>query len=275
MKKKRVYRILVLIILVTITIAIIISKSKYKLEEQTLHTQNSEMFYFESDLLNIETPEYTYSDWDGQSEYSIKFNLYNNEDKFRINTSEMRYEIKTSITSGDEGTTATTLINGTESTEGTMIPTESTDSRQKDEIEIKLNSSNQENIILKVEAISISPYKKKLGAVFNINIQEEQIGYIVNLNQTDNKDYARLLIKTNNYSGKLKIAYNKENAKPDMTNFLLKDTDPVLIVDNKYYIEITLDSTSNYQLDFIKMDVSEELTIGEDIGTADIVVGYE
>lgn len=268
--KKKAYMIVFFIIIAIITIAIINSQSKYKMENQSMHTQNSEFFYFESDILDIETKEYTYLDYNENEEYIINFNLCNYADELRVNNLDTQYTINTTVIL-PEGEIAKTYINGVETQNGTMDP----GIKQDDKIEIKVNTANNSNIKIKIEAIATAPYSKNLSAIINIQEKEKIEPYQVNLLQDSETDYEKLLIKTNDFSGKLKIAYNSANTNPDPMNDLIQGSNKVKIADDIFYVEIEIEANSNYQIDFIKNNSDQTLTIGDSILNSDIVVGYE
>lgn len=257
MKKNKKYIFYILIFICIVTAVVVYTKAKYKANNYNAYVQNSEYFYFESDILTEKGNTISFADWNGQGEYDIKFNLYNYQDLLRKNNINTEYEIETTVSTNNATTTATstTYINNENNTKGTLVGKNSS----TDNVVIKLNNLKETDspIEVKVTATSTYPYSKTISAVFEINKSTEK-DYEVNVK--DLGDYANLLIKTNSFNNKLKITFNSDILK--LTAFNLKRDLTSDELAGKYVI-LDVTENSEYQLEFIKMNTENTINIDD------------
>lgn len=266
MKKNKKYIIFLLIAIAFVTVIIIFTRGKYVLEKSTDHIQNSEQFYFESDLLEVEekSVQYTFSE-EQKSAYDINFNIMNFQDAKRFNNFDTPYKIDVKIINPDSTITVPYEIKINEKTydigdENNVDnqPSLAGNTKVTDNVNVKLDLSNVEkDIELQITAESSSPYVKKLTKIFKI---KKEIPYETKL--TDKGDYTRLSIKTNSYKGKLNISFNTTKL---ILEELYYDNNTITINNNIGSKVLDVDENNNYEIDFIKKSNSDVITLNTDI----------
>lgn len=269
MKKNRKYLVYILFIISLITIIIVYTKGKYNVKTNTEHIQNSEKFYFKSNLLSEEEIEpIEYKNWDGKGSYEINFSLQNFQDELQINSLKTTYEVNVVNESKNENIEVETFINGKKNAEGEMQGKIKT----TDTVTIKLNkkseatetstTENNETINLDIIVTSKEPYTKKMSR--NIIISKSTYSlYDVNLVEADSKEYVKLLIQTHDFSGILNIEY--DTTKAELDTYSEKYVVEALENGEKRNIKINFEKNKNYQIEFRKKDITHELTLGQDI----------
>lgn len=185
------------IILVTIVITIIVQNAFAKFKSSNVtQTQvyEAKSFYFESDLLKEENSE-TYTLKKGEDAITVK--LKNNVDNLRYSDIEINYVVK--ITTMDGKAVVDKSGNIVDNKTGIL----SNNGIEEQEIKfINLPGGNY-----KVVAESVSPYVKKLQANFSVADSNKNISYVVN--DSKGSPVMRLTVKSNDYTGNIKIEWSK------------------------------------------------------------------
>ena len=254
MKRNRLIFIIALIVLCLITAY---SFSKYVIQITELHIQTPKEFYFKSNILTTDNKTYEVHGWDGKSQYSISLNLQNYEDELRITSDDLKYDF--SAISKTDGINVTTLGE----TSGTLIG----NSKEQKQIDIKINPSKViatgEYAEIELSAKSSSPYEKEIKATFKIYSQKLSV-YDVDLKDSNDEDYAKLYISTQNLKEPLNITYDNTKVILDTNSDILQNI-AITTSGNKNKISLTLEKNSNYSIGFIKKDSSYNLTLNTDI----------
>lgn len=188
------------IILVTIVITIIVQNAFAKFKSSNVtQTQvyEAKSFYFESDLLKEENSE-TYTLKKGEDAITIK--LKNNVDNLRYSDIEINYVVK--ITTMDGKVVVDKSGNIVDNKTGILS------NNGIEEQEIKFINLPEGNY--KVVAESVSPYVKKLQANFSVVDSNKNISYVVN--DSKGSPVMRLTVKSNDYTGNIKIGWSKRLA---------------------------------------------------------------
>lgn len=219
---------LFIIILVVILGATIIL-GRYLQEHQKSSLYEAENFYFTSDLLKEESEV---SFWkDGVNK--LKINFSNSADKLRYTKSDINAVVRLSEFIDNREFVKKREINLT--LEGNKIT-------NKDIV-----FDNLEKGIYKIEAITASPYVKKLEGIFAIDSNNNTIKHLVN----DRADSTVLMLKisTIDYEGNIKIKF-PDGLYPDNNEDAFKDVD----IDNSKEVIVKFKHHSSYTYKFYKKD---------------------
>ena len=216
MKKKRKIVIIVLLSIFLIVATIAMTQGKYIYNSVWNYYLSSKEFYFESDMLSINTKNNSLLKWDGSNVNFVIKNSLNNE---LISEYDISYKIKCEVI-GKEAEYMDCILNdsnlstfeGKLSSEAKCYNSlDETDVSQltKSECELKgytwkneiTSKNNYFNIILKdntkkidelkvkITAESITPYKQILSGIFNLNkVEGHTSDYIINYESYDESD---------------------------------------------------------------------------------------
>lgn len=226
--KKKFFIILVIIILVVILGATIIL-GRYLQEHQKSSLYEAENFYFTSDLLKEES---AVSFWkDGVNK--LKINFSNSADKLRYTKSDINAVVRLSEFIDNRKFVKKREINLT--LEGNKITNK------------EIVFDNLEKGAYKIEAITSSPYVKKLEGMFAIDSNNNTIKHLVN----DRADSTVLMLKisTIDYEGNIKIKF-PDGLYPDNNEDAFKDVD----IDNSKEVIVKFKHHSSYTYKFYKKD---------------------
>lgn len=226
--KKKFFIMLVIIILVVILGATIIL-GRYLQEHQKSSLYEAENFYFTSDLLKEES---SVSFWkDGVNK--LKINFSNSADKLRYTKSDINAVVRLSEFIDNREFVKKREINLT--LEGNKITNK------------EIVFDNLEKGAYKIEAITSSPYVKKLEGIFSIDSNNNNIKHLVN----DRADSTVLMLKisTIDYEGNIKIKF-PDGLYPDNNEDAFKDVD----IDNSKEVIVKFKHHSSYTYKFYKKD---------------------
>lgn len=226
--KKKFFIMLVIIILVVILGATIIL-GRYLQEHQKSSLYEAENFYFTSDLLKEES---AVSFWkDGVTK--LKINFSNSADKLRYTKSDINAVVRLSEFIDNREFVKKREINLI--LEGNKITNK------------EIVFDNLEKGIYKIEAITSSPYVKKLEGMFAIDSNNNTIKHLVN----DRADSTVLMLKisTIDYEGNIKIKF-PDGLYPDNNEDAFKDVD----IDNSKEVIVKFKHHSSYTYKFYKKD---------------------
>ena len=226
--KKKFFIMLVIIILVVILGATIIL-GRYLQEHQKSSLYEAENFYFTSDLLKEES---AVSFWkDGVNK--LKINFSNSADKLRYTKSDINAVVRLSEFIDNRKFVKKREINLI--LEGNKITNK------------EIVFDNLEKGIYKIEAITSSPYVKKLEGMFAIDSNNNTIKHLVN----DRADSTVLMLKisTIDYEGNIKIKF-PDGLYPDNNEDAFKDVD----IDNSKEVIVKFKHHSSYTYKFYKKD---------------------
>lgn len=254
MNKKRKTIIITSIILLAIIITTSFTYGKYVYNSVWNYYLSSKEFYFESDLLDINTKNNSLLKWDGND---VNFIIKNSKNDELISEYDISYKVTCEVL-GDESEyincvlndTNLSTFNGTLASETKCINiNDSTDVSKltkaecevggytwKEEISIKNNYFNLvltdntkkiDEVTVKVTAESLSPYKQVLTGLFNLNkVDNQDVGYILNYENYDEYDEISVI----NTTKEKKCMYINFDA-------------------NNYSIDVDVDSILEYSID--------------------------
>ena len=227
MKKK--FSIMFVIIILVVVLGATIILGRYLQEHQKSSLYEAENFYFTSDLLKEESEV---SFWkDGVTK--LKINFSNSADKLRYTKSDINAVVRLSEFIDNREFVKKREINLT--LEGNKITNK------------EIVFDNLEKGAYKIEAITSSPYVKKLEGIFSIDSNNNTIKHLVN----DMADSTVLMLKisTIDYEGNIKIKF-PDGLYPDNNEDAFKDVD----IDNSKEVIVKFKHHSSYTYKFYKKD---------------------
>ena len=227
MKKK--FLIMFVIIILVVVLGATIILGRYLQEHQKSSLYEAENFYFTSDLLKEESEILFWKD--GVTE--LKINFSNSADKLRYTKSDINAVVRLSEFIDDREFVKKREINLT--LEGNKITNK------------EIVFDNLEKGVYKIEAITSSPYVKKLEGIFSITTNINTIKHFV----TDKVDSTvlSLKIRTTDYEGNVKIKF-PDGVYPDNNEDAFKDVD----IDNSKEVILKFKHHSSYTYKFYKKD---------------------
>lgn len=251
MKSKKIFTIFVILIIMFATISLTLGKYIYN--SVWNYYLSSKSFYFESDLLDINTKNNSLLKWDGND---VNFKINNSQNNELISEFDITYKITCEVM-GQEANYIDCILNGTNSNiyNGVLsndsycknnIDSVDVSNLEKSECEIKgytwynevatkenyfnlkLTDNKQyiDEVSIKVTAESLAPYRKKLIGVFNLNMIEE--------NETN------IIIDYQNYSEYDELIFTNLTADNKCLEISFKPEDYIVELDDK---------VSNYSTD--------------------------
>lgn len=148
--------------------------SRYVYDLITYSIYNSQNFYFKSDFLAENNPEYNIANWDGADDYVLVINMNSVLNELKSATMDIDYDIHYECTgdvtcSIDKESSTIKVDNGSPTTNNrdsftiTMVPNHVFDDNEKAEISIRVNST--------------SPYEKELKGKFIIKVEKAGLAY--------------------------------------------------------------------------------------------------
>lgn len=240
-----------IIVFTTVLISIVIfwilmqTLAKYILKRKDVSEIHPSNFYFESNIQ--ENNSYI---WNGKDEYIIDIDLKNYEDDLRFSSFDISYEISISTEADID---VITKINDVQATEGIIKGENNEKNSNKITLIINKNKTDiTDDLKIKLMITSKSPYTKTIEGNLNIKIVDNS-DYEINLESKS--DYEKLLIKTNNYSGNIKIKYDTTKVMPYDFSKITNEGEFMLVVEKN----------QNYQEEFIKLISGEQIELGKDI----------
>ena len=217
------------IIILVVVLGVTIILGRYLQEHQKSSLYEAENFYFTSDLLKEES---AVSFWkDGVNK--LKINFSNSADKLRYTKSDINAVVRLSEFIDNREFVKKREINLT--LEGDKITNK------------EIVFDNLEKGLYKIEAITSSPYVKKLEGIFSIDSNNNTIQHLVN----DRADSTVLMLKisTIDYEGNIKIKF-PDGLYPDNNEDAFKDVD----IDNSKEVIVKFKHHSSYTYKFYKKD---------------------
>lgn len=264
MKKKNI------IIIIILLLSIIIAKtySKYLLEQKDTHAITSTSFYLESNLLDKGlNKNYVLNNWDGITNQIINFDVRNYTSNLLYSKENIEYTIKAEAL--DDVDNVLTLIVQDE-LENSVATTEILQGNKIDSkrYRLKIISNSQvekgKTFNIRLSINSISPYTKELIANFELTTNETQ-DYEANLNTANNDEYITLNLKINKLQDMV-IKYDNTKLILDKSKYLLNNIAIVEDTMNSFNISNTqLEKNKNYEINFIKINTSDQINLGTDI----------
>lgn len=243
MKKSSKRCILIVVFLLVFITATSLTFGKYVYNSVWNYYLTSKGFYFDSDLLDINTKKNSILKWDGGDIY---FNIKNSQNEELISEYDISYKVTCEVL-GEESKYIKCNINNTElstfngnlaSTANCINETDDLDvsSYSKAECQLKgyiwneeiTNKSNSFNLVLtdatksikevsvKITAESLTPYHETLIGIFNLNrVDSEDLEIVTNYQNYD--DYVELSISNTTTTDKcLLISFDESDYSLDL-----------------------------------------------------------
>ena len=283
-KKKAV---IFIIILCIITITATMTSAKYVYNSVWNYYLKSKGFYFESDLLTIDTKKNSLLKWDGSDIY---FSLINSINPKLISDYDISYKISCDVL-GEESNYVGCVLNGTESSNfnGNLSNKEycyndkdTEDVTLLDKIECELNGyvwkhevtskNNYFNLFLKDETKNIDevsvqitvesmyPYHKTLKGIFNLNkIDEFDTNFEVDYQSFNEYDDVIIINKTTSDKC-FSIEFNSKDYLFDINNHSVLSYD-FNETNNTINIKIEEQKSTNYK--FYKINSKKQYSIDD------------
>ena len=285
MKKKKILIVIFLLFMVSLTISLTLGKYVYNSVWNYYLTSRN--FYFDSDLLSVNSRNNSFLKWNGENIY---FSLKNSSNDKLVSDYDISYKITCSVL-GDESEYIECLLNDLDKAtyNGTLTSVsyclsnnEEDKELNKADCEIKgyewinepIKKDNYFNLKLiddtkeidevsvKIVAESTSPYHKTLTGIFNLNkVDKFESEYNVEFENLN--DYVQLLIINRSNEKKcFSISFDSNDYLIDLDNnsIIEKELNESEIV-NKITVEVSNESSIKY--DFYKINSIIENSIND------------
>lgn len=274
-KKKNLKLNKLLLVTIIIIVALVITKtiSKYIMQlKDEKHTQESTVFYFESEIADVNGKEYKIDNWDGTSTKTVEIDVRNYLNSLSKSSENITYNIVAKLTDDSDADLIDVLIYDSEDTkisETTELVLSNTSIEQDDYVlkiipkVDELEDGKKFNIELTIN--STTPYTKDLKA--NIEIVVNKKYNIATLYNSENGEYTILNLQINNVNEDITIKYDNTKLILDKSSYLVNDVE-ITVEDNmsSFTIEKTkLEELKNYEIYFARLQ--EEIVLGVDIIT--------
>lgn len=254
------------------------------------HILESNEFYFNSSVLDMNGKQYKINNWDGVNSYTLTIDVNNKKNNLKSTPRDITYNIETSCPDTVTCTLSKTSgviyeENGADSYQITIIP--------------KSEFDEGDEVVVTTRAQSTSPYEKELSATYTIGIEttnfsyniEDAIGdkyFTLNLTNTSTyyevetafanyekgdrltpEEYHNLTEEEqeNCYSAKVTISFKPKKIYLDMTNKNYLDrlpeslnTEKVDGYDHVNEFSFKMDSSSSEKIMFYKQDPNQNYT---------------
>lgn len=289
MKKHRKKITTIVVLVVVLIAAVTVTSGKYIYNSVWNYYLKSKGFYFESDLLNMDTKKNSLLKWDGSN---INFSIKNSLNDKLISEYDISYKISC-VVLGEQADYIECNLNGMSSSTYTGIlsseakcinenTTEDVSSLSKTECEINghtwyeaiASKDNYFNLVLtdetkeidevsvKVTAESLNPYHKTLVGIFNLNKVDKDTDEIIKKYDSFN-DYDRYtFINTTNNNKCLQISWDASNYALDVDiNTVLEHSTNESKRINKITIELL--KKDSVLLDFYKTNGNKTYSVDD------------
>ena len=252
-KKKQKINIKYILILMIIIALILIMRSfgKYVLERKDTHSQDSSVFYFESEIADIgEGKEYTLY-WDGTSTKQIEFGIKNYIDKLQMTYQDIRYTIKAEITQGQELVTAKIIDSSETEIKETdeLILKESVLSDNKYKLCLQPNESiiDESEISIELTISSTEPYTKELKSTINIIVKKEKE---YDIERIEYEEYTIMNLGTYTLKNNIEIEYNNQKYIVDTSSNIVNNSQITTVgkINTITIPKNILEDNSNYEI---------------------------
>lgn len=252
-KKKQKINIKYILILMIIIALILIMRSfgKYVLERKDTHSQDSSVFYFESEIADIgEGKEYTLY-WDGTSTKQIEFGIKNYIDKLQMTYQDIRYTIKAEITQGQELVTAKIIDSSETEIKETdeLILKESVLSDNKYKLCLQPNESiiDESEISIELTISSTEPYTKELKSTINIIVKKEKE---YDIERIEYEEYTIMNLRTYTLKNNIEIEYNNQKYIVDTSSNIVNNSQITTVgkINTITIPKNILEDNSNYEI---------------------------
>lgn len=288
--KNKSNKIATILFIVGISVAAIsLTSGKYVYNSVWNYYLKSKGFYFESDLLDINTKKNSNLRWDGSN---VHFEIKNSLNNKLISDYDILYKVSCQVL-GDESEYIDCVLNGSNSSsfEGNLssgtrcinnINSENVDNLLKTECELngytwseeitnkdsyfnlvlKDATKNIDEVSVKIVAESLTPYHKKLSGIFNLNMIEKTENPFI-MNYYSYEDYDRLSItNTTEADACFAISFNSNDYLFDAESFEILGfkTDSNKKI-NQIDVKVKKENTSDYS--FYKINSSKEYSIND------------
>lgn len=285
MKKNKILIVILLFFMLSLTISLTLGKYVYNSVWNYYLTSRN--FYFESDLLSIDSRNNSFLKWNGEN---ISFTLKNSSNDKLVSDYDISYQISCSVL-GDESDYIECILNDTDKSKTTgtltsvsscLADNEEDKKLKKTECELKgyewvnepIKKDNYFNLKLKddtkeidevsvkIVAESISPYHKTLLGVFNLN-KVEKLELEHSIEYENSNDYSQISIINKTEEKKcFSITFDSNDYLIDIDNNSIKEKElDELEKVNKITIEVNKNSSSKY--DFYKITSEKEHSIND------------
>jgi hypothetical protein len=249
------------------------SLSKYLIEIQDTHSHESTAFYFESDIADVdEGKKYNINDWDGKIK-TIDFTVKNYINNLLKTNEEITYKMSANIVddSGNivnDDSIELLIVDNNNKTinENSICTLSKSDELQEEKYTLKIvpqnNLGNDAKLNIKLLISSQTPYTKDLIANFTLAV-DNKVPYEANLLNSTNGEYVTLNLKINDPQD-ITITYDNSKLILDKSQNIVNNTQENTT--NSFTItKENLKEGNNYQINFIKIQTSEDIALGTDI----------
>lgn len=290
--KKNIKKTFILVLILCLTTIVFIQSSLARYIYNGIHNfiLESQGFYFNSSILNINNPKYQIYNWDGVNSYSLNIDVNSKKNDSIWTLADIDYNIAVSCPEN---------INCSVTKNYGIIY----ESDKMDSFVVTVTPTKQvekgESIEVKISATSKSPYKKELSATYIIGVETAKFSYSIEdsvgskylvlklknsvsfyevINQFSNynvgdiislDDYNNLTEeeKKNCFSAKVSLTYDSNDIYLDMTDktYLNKIEGSVKTKQFNNYTYISghsfyVGANSNTEILFYKKDINKDYT---------------
>lgn len=157
----------------------------------------SRQFYFNSDILDINTSEYSYNNWGGIGTYEIEFDLYSYINKLEKLDYDLKYTLTCESLSTDKITCSIGTVDGGTTKNGIIYVSSNNTAREKILVTPTKNINIGETVYLLVKARTEDPYVKEISCKFSIMASTQGLNSY-KIEDVENRDYAILTLINEN-----------------------------------------------------------------------------
>lgn len=221
----------------------------------------AQQFYFESDILDINTPEYSYNNWGGIDVYEIEFELYSYNNLLEKLDYDLEYTLTCQSLSTDKIECDLRTIDGGTTADGTIYTSANNTVREKIYVTPIDDIALGETVYLLVTAKTEDPYVKEISCRFSITASTQGLNSY-KIEDVENRDYAVLnLVNGNVTAMPVVIEIDPDVLRLDLNDEIYQNNEGIELEGN-YVKKITfnMEAESSKNIKLYKVDKTQNYT---------------
>lgn len=221
----------------------------------------AQQFYFESDILEINTPEYSYNNWGGIDVYEIEFDLYSYNNVLEKLDYDLEYTLTCQSLSTDKISCSIRTADGGTTANGTIYKSSNNTAREKILVTPIADIALGETVYLLVTARTEDPYVKEISCRFSITASTQGLNSY-KIEDVANRDYAVLnLVNGNVTATPVTIEIDTDVLRLDLNDEIYQDNQGIEL-DGSYVKKITfnMEAESSKNIRLYKVDKTQNYT---------------
>ena len=221
----------------------------------------AQQFYFESDILDVDTPVYSYNNWGGIDVYEVEFDLYSYNNKLEKLDYNLEYTLTCESLSTDKISCSIRTTDGGTTANGTIYTSSDNTAREKILVTPIDDIALGETVYLLVTARTEDPYVKEISCKFAITASTQGLNSYV-IEDVANRDYAVLkLVNGNVTATQVTIEIDPDKLRLDLNDEIYQDNEGIQL-DGSYVKKITfnMEAESSKNIKLYKVDKTQNYT---------------